>query len=142
MIYAVLDTNVIVSAILTPKSPPGRIMKAWEDRLFQLCLSETLFSGIKQVLSRPWLVKKYHILPEQRKQLLWRLRRFSHFVSNLPKLKPVIREDPADDVILATAIASGAEVIVSGDKHLQELKEYRRIGIISPKDFLEIIKRL
>lgn len=141
MIYAVLDTNVIVSSILTPKSPPGRIMKAWEDRLFQICLSKPLFSEIKQVLSRPWLSKKYRILPEQREQLLWRLQRFSHFVPKLPKLKPVIREDPADDIILATAIASGAEVIVSGDKHLQELKEYRRIGIISPKDFLEIIKR-
>ncbi len=142
MIYAVLDTNVIVSAILTPKSPPGRIMKAWEDRLFQLCLSKPLFSEIKQVLSRPWLAKKYHILPEQRDQLLWRFQRFSHFVAKLPKLKPIIREDPADDIILATALAARAEVIVSGDKHLQELKEYHRISIVSPKDFLEIIKRL
>ena len=97
MIYTVLDTNVIVSSMLTPKSPPGRIMKAWEDRLFQICLSKPLFSEIKQVLSRPWLAKKYHILTEQRDQLLWRLRRFSHFVSHLPKLKSVIKEDPADD---------------------------------------------
>ena len=116
--------------------------KDWSKFSYNFSIKHPLFSEIKQVLSRPWLAKKYHILTEQRDQLLWRLRRFSHFVSHLPKLKPIVKEDPADDVILATAVAARAEVIVSGDEHLQKLKEYRRISIVSPKDFLEIIKRL
>ena len=49
----------------------------------------------------------------------------------------VIREDPADDRILECAAAAKADMIVSGDSHLLELREWRSIRIVSPTDFMK-----
>jgi len=51
-----------------------------------------------------------------------------------------IKADPDDNKILECAVAAGASYIVSGDKHLLELKEYRKIKIITPKAALDLLK--
>lgn len=50
---------------------------------------------------------------------------------------PIILSDPDDDMILATALAAKADVIVSGDRHLLELQSYQGIPILSPRQFLD-----
>ena len=51
----------------------------------------------------------------------------------------VIAEDPTDDRILECALAGGADLIVSGDRHLRKLKSFRNIGIVQPSDFLRTL---
>jgi len=51
----------------------------------------------------------------------------------------VIAEDPTDDRILEYAVASGAGLIVSGDRHLRKLKSFRNIGIVQPSDFFRTL---
>ena len=50
-----------------------------------------------------------------------------------------IAEDPTDDRILECAVAGGADLIVSGDRHLRKLKSFRNIGIVQPSDFLRTL---
>jgi putative PIN family toxin of toxin-antitoxin system len=52
-----------------------------------------------------------------------------------------IKEDPADNAILAAAIDGHADFIVSGDQHLLVLREYQGIKILAPADFIEEIKK-
>jgi hypothetical protein len=52
----------------------------------------------------------------------------------------VIAEDPTDDRILECALAGGAELIVSGDRHLRKLKSFRNIGIVQPSDLLRTLR--
>jgi hypothetical protein len=51
----------------------------------------------------------------------------------------VIAEDPTDDRILECAVAGGAGLIVSGDRHLRKPKSFRNIGIVQPSDFLRTL---
>jgi predicted nucleic acid-binding protein len=51
----------------------------------------------------------------------------------------VITEDPADDRVLECAVAGRADLIVSGDRHLQKLESFRDIGIVRPSDFLRTL---
>ena len=53
----------------------------------------------------------------------------------------VIQRDPADDLILGTAIAASADYLVSGNDHLLELDTYRNIRVVSPRQFLPILER-
>ena len=56
-----------------------------------------------------------------------------------PKIKVnVIKEDPSDDKVLECALSCKAEFIISGNKHLLELGEYKGIKILTPKEFLEL----
>ena len=63
------------------------------------------------------------------------LEDFAEFVTP-PKAVRKIKDDPDDNRILECALESGAQLIISGDHHLLELKQYRNIKILSPSDFL------
>jgi len=58
------------------------------------------------------------------------------------KIPKIIKEDLADNHFLACALTSGADFIVTGDKHLLILKEFQGIPIVSPKEFFKRYKRL
>ena len=51
----------------------------------------------------------------------------------------LIPTDPSDDMFLYCAVAAGAKYIISGDRHLLQLKSYKRIKILSPAEFLSIV---
>jgi putative PIN family toxin of toxin-antitoxin system len=139
MILAVLDTNVVVSSLLNPSGLPGRIVESWERGLFQLGISKELFLEIADVLDRPAIRKKTRMSDSEIPRLLELLVETSVVVSGNLEIESIISNDPDDDVILATAVATGADIIVSGDRHLLELEIYRGIPIVSPRQFAEIL---
>lgn len=139
MIRAVLDTNVLVSSILSPGAVPSRIVRAWQAGAFELCLSQPLFEELAEVLNRPRIRKIARITVEQIEELLTLLPRISRFVEEPLPLEPVIAADPDDDLVLATAMAAQANAIVSGDHHLLALKHHHGIPILPPRQFLEML---
>jgi len=140
VIRAVLDTNVVVSSFLGLGSIPDQIIEAWRSQKFELCLSDLLYEEIRDVLRRPQIRKRIKAAVEDVALFLEQLPANSYICDQPLLIEPVVKEDPDDDVVLATAIAASADLIVSGDRHLLALTTHGRIPIVSPREFLLILR--
>jgi len=128
----VIDTNVFVSSFLNPKGTPRLIIDLWKSGQVYLCLCAEILSEYLEVLSRFGLAGE----PELRELLdLFKTRQGIEFVVIYNDLH-IIEADPADDKFLECALKAGAVCIVSGDKHLKGLHEYKEGSILSPSEFM------
>src|SRR5205807_10520144 len=94
-----------------------------------------LLAELEDVLDRPKFAKRPAAADVTVAELMTGYAALAHAV-RLSAIEAVIAEDPDDDVVLATAVAAQAEVIVSGDHHLLALGEYQDIATLSAADFL------
>jgi putative PIN family toxin of toxin-antitoxin system len=133
---AVLDTSVLVAAFLHPAGANGRVLALAEER-YELCLSTGILAEVRKVLSYPRL-RRYGYSEEEVEDFLRALREAAFLVRRWPRIQ-VVREDPADDQVLACALAVKAHYIVSKDEHLQKLREYQGIRILPTEAFLTLI---
>jgi hypothetical protein len=134
----VLDTNVVISALLSTKGPPAKIIDKWESDEFDIAISKPLLDELERALGYE-RVKKYFKSPQKIiKALLKRIKTVGIFVNPGIELK-VIEDDPDDNRILECALAANASYVISGDEHLLGLGEYRGIMIISPAGFLKLL---
>jgi putative PIN family toxin of toxin-antitoxin system len=133
---AVLDTSVLVAAFLHPAGVNGRVLALAGER-YELCLSKAILAEVRKVLSYPRL-RRYGYSEEEVEEFLWALREAAVLVRRWPRIQ-VVREDPADDQVLACALAAKAHYIVSKDEHLQKLREYQGIRILPTEAFLTLI---
>ena len=132
----VLDTNVFISAILTPGNPRKILEFARKDTSLTLFISEFILWGIERILKRKIGMEDFQILT-----ILDSIRDIAVFVSPNIVLS-VIERDDSDNRILECAIEAKAEYIVSGDDHLLSLKEYNGIKILTPSQFINIFPLL
>ena len=132
---AVLDTSVLVAAFLHPAGVNGRVLALAEH--YELCLSRGILAEVQKVLSYPRL-RRYGYSEEEVEEFLWPLREAAFLVRRWPRIQ-VVQEDPADDRVLACALAAKADYIASKDEHLQKLREYQRIRILPTEAFLTLI---
>src|SRR3990172_9319964 len=128
---AVLDTNVIVSAVLSPGSPPDSILRASRRGALDLVTSAPLLRELDDVLGRPRITERLGWTPEERASFIAALADFAVIVAPKKKLQ-VIKADPADNRVLEAAIAGSVDYVVSGDRDLLELGTYERIPIVTP----------
>jgi putative PIN family toxin of toxin-antitoxin system len=131
-IRVVLDTNVLVSALLFA-GPIGRLVSLWRARRIMLLLSKDVFIEYLRVLTYP----KFKLSGEEIKAIVEEYVLPFAEMATVVEAPGVIREDPADDKFLALAAAGRARYIVSGDKHLLALREYRGVKIVTPREFPE-----
>ena len=135
----VLDTNVIISTLLSSKGPPAEIIRRWEADEFEVVTSAALLTELERALGYQ-RVRKYYRRPEEIVHAL--LKRFKAVVTSVdPQFSlDVIEEDPSDNRVLEVAIAGGAAYIVTGDDHLLSLKQYRGVAILNPAGFLTLLE--
>ncbi len=132
----VLDTNVLVSALISEDGPPARLHRAWLDGGFELATSDAQIAEIAEVLARP---KMERFIDAGSAAILAENLDTRAFVVDCPPMTG-LSPDPKDDAILATAIAVGAELVISGDKkHMLALGEVEGIPIV---DAGEALRRL
>ena len=126
----VLDTNIFVSSFLGGN--PRTIIDLWKDGKIVLCLSREILDEYIDVLQRIGLKNEKEI-----EELLALFAKGFHilFTTKTPKIRAVDK-DPNDDKFIECAIALKAEVIITGDRALRELEEYRGIKIVTPQQFL------
>jgi len=134
----VLDTNVMISALISAGGPPAQIIDLWEAGAFDVASSAPLLEEVKRVLEYEQVKKYLKCSPEEINKLLTGWRTASIFVDLEEKVE-VIKDDPDDDRILECAVAAEADYIVSGDNHLLDLGEYRGIEVLPPAGFLVLI---
>ena len=129
----VLDTNTIVSA-LGWDGPPAVILLALRRGQHRLVTTHALLTELTRVLAYPRLhtVASHPALPDV---LAW-LHRAEHVVVPQERLG-VIAADPADDRVLEAAVAGHADRVISGDRHLLALREFRGIPIVTARQFLD-----
>jgi putative PIN family toxin of toxin-antitoxin system len=131
-VRAVLDPNVIISALLSPACAPARALLAWLRGAFELVVSALLLVELERALGYPKLRKR--IDPQEARQVVELLSRSARVAADPTEPAPVRSRDPADDYLIALASSERA-LIVSGDEHLLELAE--DIPVLSPAGFLE-----
>jgi len=133
MMRVVIDTNVVFSGLIKPGSVPGQVLRAWRDGSFRLVLSEFLIEEIAGVLARPKMQALVAWPPAQIGRFVLELRAFSDVVEPVG-LDFKYPRDPDDIPVLATLIASGADVLVTGDRDLLALRD--KYPIQTPAEFV------
>jgi len=131
----VLDTNVLVSALLFP-GELGRLVAGWKSGAFIPVFSRDTFDEFKRVLAYPKFslsVQEIEVLIEDE------VLPFCEVVEIEEELSGVCR-DPADDKFLTCAISAGAGYLISGDKDLLDLGSFRNITIITAAAFFKVIR--
>jgi len=139
MIKAVLDTNQFVSGIIMKKGASRQLLQAWRKSAYMLITSQEILEELYRVFQYPRIVKNYHLTEKDISSLFNLIQAEAVVLSTTPKID-VIKEDPADNKILSCAIEAKADYIVSGDKHLKNIGEFKEIGIVSAREFLDILK--
>jgi putative PIN family toxin of toxin-antitoxin system len=121
MLRVVFDVNVLVSSLITRGKPRELWFKARRNN-FRLILSKEIVSEFAKVISRGKFSK--YIGKEDVKVFLQAIYETALFVKIKSRFK-IVKEDPDDDIILRTAYDSEADYIVSGDRHLLSLQEFK-----------------
>ena len=127
----ILDTNVFISGIFF-SGPPSQILKAWSNNKFQLVLSHPILDEYQRVLEE--LSSKFPSIDIS--QVIDLVTIHGLFVETRG-VSIAVCDDPDDDKFIECAVAGNCEIIISGDKHLLNLSEYRGIAILTPRDFVD-----
>jgi len=125
----VLDTNVLVSAFIFPGGAPEYVYRLAVEGRVELVTSRALLTELGRVLS-----DKFQNRPAAAEALA-QIAALGTVVEPTKQVS-VVQVDPDDDRVLEAALESGAQIIVSGDRHLLRLKTWQGISIVSPADFI------
>jgi len=129
----VLDTGILIAALITKDTPPDLIYQAWRKKKFELITSEWQLSEFRRVSRYPKLRK--YLVPSEAGSMINGLRYQALVLTDLPALE--ISPDPDDNPILAMAVAGEADFLVSGDKRdLLALKVIEKTKIVTARNFL------
>lgn len=139
----VIDTNLLISAIIVPQTNPDKIIQAWEKDIFILLISQQLMSELEDVISRKKFSNYHAEFKERGEELIASLKAAAETVYPLPvKRLPVHSRDSKDDYLLTTAFGGKADYLVTGDEDLLALTTKPGLGklkIITAKQFLTVI---
>ena len=136
MIRAVLDTNVVVSGILDRAGVPAAVLRAAGLR-FELVWTPAIAVECRRVLDVPRVLKRLKGREVQARQVLARLATIATMVpAELLGDVRVVKDDPDDDVLFATALAAGARTIVSGDAAVLAVGSFAGVLVVSATEFL------
>ncbi len=131
----VLDTNVLVSGLLTPFGPSGEIVRMVSAGELILCIDARILSEYEEVLHRP----KFKFNRDHISILLDFIKQYGVFISSLPLKKRL--PDPDDEVFLEVAIAGKVRSLVTGNIVHYPPSSREDIKIFSPSEFLEFFRK-
>ena len=139
MIRAVLDANVFVSALISPKGPPGQLIERWlNKRTFDLIVSPAILEELRRCLGYKGVRKYVKASKDELDAWVTAIGLNAEVVPGVITVDAV-EADPDDDKYVSAAIEGLAQYVVSGDAHLLELRVYESIRIVKPKAFLDVL---
>lgn len=140
VIRAVIDTNVFVSGIISPKGPPRKVLELAKKEVFKVVTSILINHEIFKVLHRDYIYNKYGLTEEIIDDMASFLYEGTILTEDSYEIQKV-KKDPEDNKFIACAIEGEADYIVSGDGHLLSLKHYKGIQIVDANSFLKILEK-
>jgi len=132
MIRVVLDTNILISGLLSPHGLPAEILlMTLEGAEVQLCVSEEIFAEYGEVMSRP----RFKRSSEEIASIMGAIRRVGFWVKPLDLVDAC--SDPDDDIFLECALAAEADYVVTGNiKHFPDV--WGSVRVVSSRRFIEL----
>ena len=136
----VLDTNTVISGLLW-QGTPGRLIDAAQEKSITLCTSASLLAQLRGVLTRAKFARQLQA------RALNVIAVFDGYAALATIMSPAsiaatVIKDPSDDAVLACALAAEADIIVSGDPHLRNLKTYHGMPIVEATEAMRRIERV
>ncbi len=131
-----LDTGILVAALITRDTPPDQLYQLWRKQRFTLITSEPQLSEFRRVTRYPKL--RRFLKAHEAGTLLRGVRARAVVVPGLPQIDLV--DDPDDNLVLATALAGEADYLVTGDRrHLLHLKKVQHTRILTARELTELL---
>ena len=130
----VLDTNVIVSAVLTAHGVCAQILDMLTDGVFGMYVDDRILAEYDSVLRRPRL----QLVPDDAAELMEWIRSVAEPVGAVPL--PAKLPDPGDMPFLEVAASAGALLITGNARHYPK-RSRRGVTVLSPREFLELLRR-
>ena len=137
MLRVLLDTNQLVSSLLSTGGPQGQLIDAWRRRAFALLMTPGQLEEVAEVLSRPKIARKYPISGTDRRAFQELLRSEAILLPDEPA--PGVCRDADDDYLLGCAAAGGVEYLVTGDADLLSVGRYQGVSIVDARQFLGLL---
>ncbi|MBE9142580.1 putative toxin-antitoxin system toxin component, PIN family [Planktothrix mougeotii] len=128
----VFDTNILISAVLSPISKPFQCTALAKRGLVKSITCQDILDEFYEKL-----VVKFEYESERAEALVQEVLQYSTMIEISNQLK-IIEADPDDDMVLECAVNGNATYIVTGDKHLLSLNDYQNIKIMKATDFLDL----
>ena len=132
MLRVVLDTNVIVSALLRQKGAPSAILDAATSKQFRCYVSESLLDEYREALTRGYL----GLNQRRAAKFIADFRDVAIFV--VPGKKLAVARDPDDDRVMECALEAGADFIVTGNTR-DFPAHFHGVRVVTPRDFLFVL---
>ena len=134
----ILDTNILIGALITKGSPPDRLYRAWLRGELELVTSAAQLCELTNVLAQPRLQE--FLDADEASVIVQNIGTRALILDELPRVD--MSPDPKDNPILAAAISGRVDLIVSGDKkHMLALGEVEGIPIVTAREALEQIRQ-
>ncbi len=137
-IKAVLDTNVLISGLVSNHGTPRQLVDDWLADRYTLVSSLYLFKELTRVLTYPKIAKRLRLSQAELDTILTTLLVKTEMTPGQLRL-PGVTRDPKDDPVVACAKEGQADYLVSGDQDLLVLENYKGIPIITPQQFVGIL---
>ena len=134
---AVLDTNVLVAAVLSGQGAPRQLLEEWLGGRFELVSSPRLIDEVRRVLTYPKI--RTFITEEEAEELVRLIETTSVHLPDVPGVPSIRSSDPDDDYLIALAASSQA-ALVTGDRGLQALAGM--IPVFTPRRFHQLLDEI
>jgi putative PIN family toxin of toxin-antitoxin system len=129
---AVLDTNVLVSALISPGGPSAALLLELRAGAFELVASAALLAELREVLGREKF--RRYVTEAEAVAYVDLIKHEATILDDPAQSDRPLSADPDDEYLVDLARAAAADVLVSGDAHLLDLRD--RLPVISPAEFL------
>lgn len=135
----VVDTNILISALLSETSLPAHLIVLWREGQFELVTSDEQLEELLRVTRYPKIRER--LAPALAGRLINEVRDAAFVARDLPDI--AVSLDPFDNHLLAAASVSSADFLVTGDKRdLLALERYDGTRIVTVRDFLVMHRRM
>lgn len=136
----VIDTNIAISGLLW-MGLPNKILKLARDGFIDICSTETICEELAKVLEYSRFQKRLAELGLTCDEVIDYYMDIVTIYKENAKID-IIKADKSDNRFIEAALDSGCNIIITGDEHLLEIKEFKNITILKPKEFLEVYRRI
>jgi putative PIN family toxin of toxin-antitoxin system len=133
---AVVDTNILIRALIKPQGTVGPILSRLRNGEYTPVYSVPILDELIEKLALPRIRHKYHLEEAQIEALVALIALRGELV--IPGRKVKACRDPDDDMFIEAALAGGAKYVVTGDKDLLTLKRFEAVRFVTPRVFLAV----
>lgn len=138
MTRAVVDTNILIRALIKPQGTVGPVLTRLRNGDYTLLYAEPLLDELMAKLALPRIRDKYHLANDDVETVLALILLRGEPV--IPQRRITACRDPKDNIVLEVAVAGEADYIVTGDNDLLVLHPFEDIPIVGPAEFLKALE--